>query len=192
MNIKKWVASIKYRSGIVLFLLYCLSCCAQNQLVYHIAPELESVKWLLNNKSLIFIDVVDIKKNKATLLNEIKGSQPDAKAIKKELIRTLKKHHFKVINRSLLADIGIKIVIKELYLKLDPGVLKSQLEAESRLEFVINQKSNVWRKTFYSKRKQAFANPVTDLEASGMINQVLSELFTQALNEPSLKIFLTP
>jgi len=103
----------------------------------------------------------------------------------------LKDNQFKIINRVLLADIGLEIKIIDLKLSITSEFFKSKLIGKSVLEIIIHKKSERWSKTYNTSRTQDVANPVDEFDATGVMNQMLSKQFNNIFTDKELIDFIS-
>ncbi|MFT6733640.1 MAG: putative lipoprotein YajG [Polaribacter sp.] len=167
--------------------------CTSSKLIYQIDPDFSQLTPALENREIIYVEVTDNRNattNTATLTS-IDSDIPDSTALKSKLTQYLKDKQFKIINRPLLADIGIEIGIVELELSLDSGFFKSKITGKSELKIIFHKKSKQWSKTFKASRSQDIANPVNEFDATGIMNQMLSKQFNSIFSDGELIKFIT-
>ncbi len=167
--------------------------CSSSKLIYQIDPDFSRVAPALENKEIIYVEVIDNRTegtHNATLTS-ITADMSDSKALKTKLTQFLKDKQFRMINRVLLADLGLEIRIIDLKLILDSGVFKSKITGSSELEIIIHKKSERWSKTFKVSRSQDVANPVNEFDATGIMNQMLSKQFNNIFSDRELINFIS-
>ncbi|PCI73195.1 MAG: hypothetical protein COB38_01385 [Gammaproteobacteria bacterium] len=167
--------------------------CSSSKLIYQIDPDFSQLSSALESKEIVYVEVIDnrVEGTDTTTLTLVNADIPDHEALKSKLTQFLKDNHFKIINRVLLADIGLEIKIIELNLSVASGFLKSKLTAQSELEMIIHKKSERWSKTYKTSRSQEVANPVDEFDATGVMNQMLSKQFHNIFTDKELIDFIS-
>ena len=167
--------------------------CSSSKLIYQIDPDFAQLSSALESKEIVYVDVTDnrVAEINTTTLTIIEADTPDAEALKSKLTQFLKDNQFKIINRVLLADIGLEIKIIDLKLSLTSELFKSKLTGESKLEMIIHKKSKQWGKTYKTSRSQEVANPVNEFDATGVINQMLTKQFNNIFSDKELIDFIS-
>ncbi|MDQ7048477.1 MAG: YajG family lipoprotein [Enterobacterales bacterium] len=67
----------------------------------------------------------------------------------------------------------------------------SSLMAKTAIKLVVHKQGQQWAKIYKVSRVQTVANPATDTDATGIMNQALTEQFQLFFNDPSLIDFST-
>jgi len=170
-----------------------LSACTHSQLSYQLDPELVNFPPKVTNMNMVAFTLVDKTSNEQTK-NPEKSisvvSKQQLPQLEQKFINKLKGLNYKIISNPLLADLAIKIEINQLDLRLEKGTFKSKFNAYSQIKLTINKKSESWSKIFRASKMQEVANPATDVDATGIINQLLSGQFEKSFSDPSLTKFL--
>ena len=170
-----------------------LTACSPTKLNYQIDPDFSKLAPLVKGNEIIFVSVSDnrIASNTSIQNSLIKADIPDKDALKTKLTQYLKDNQHKIINRVLLADLGLEIKIQSLELLLESGTFKSKLSAKSTLEIIIHKKSNQWSKVYKASRVQEVATPVNNLDTTGVINQMLTKQFESIFTDAELSNFIS-
>ena len=170
-----------------------LTACSPAKLNYQIDPDFSHLDSLIHGNEIIFVSVSDKRTSSNTSIQNsvIKANIPDNDALKTKLTQYLKDNQYKLINRILLADLGIEIKIHSLNLLLEKGTFKSKLLAKSTFEVIIHKKNNHWSKIFKASRIQEIASPANNLDTTGVINQMLSKQFKIIFTDVELSTFIS-
>ena len=170
-----------------------LTACSPTKLNYQIDPDFSKLAPLIKGNEIIFVSVSDnrIASNTSIQNSLIKADIPDKDALRTKLTQYLKDNQHKIINRVLLADLGLEIKIQSLELLLESGTFKGKLSAKSTLEIIIHKKSNQWSKVYKASRVQEVATPVNNLDTTGVINQMLTKQFESIFTDAELSNFIS-
>ena len=173
---------------------FVLSACTHAQLSYQLDPELNNFPPPVANTKLIAFDLIDKTSTNQSISGKesvyVVSDRQQFSPLSQKFINRLKALDYKIISNPLLADIAITIEISQLDLLLEKGIFKSKFNAYSQIKFTINKKSEPWSKIYKANKTQEVANPATNLDATGIINQLLSEQLEKGFSDPSLLKFL--
>ena len=179
---------------IFLALILSLSGCNTKKPTYNLDPEFGLLQEPTNNTSIVAVKIID-NRQKAKEQDDkqiiLSSSGNDAEVLQDKLISRLKQLDYKIINKPLLADIAYEIQLNKLNITLETGILKSKFVANSEAKFTVRRNSQQWTKIFRASKTQEVANPATDREATGIINQLLSQQLESAFSDSSLSEFLS-
>ncbi len=170
-------------------LLVSLIACGSASISYQMDPDLSGLSQISYRGSNVSIKVIDNRPSTTQYpldYSEVKGPQQTSKILRQKLLTQLKKSGFKIINNPLLADLSIEVEILTLQLSKKPSVFDSSLLAKSAIKLVVRKQDQQWAKIYKVSRMQTVANPATDTDATGIMNQVLTEQFQLFFDDPSL------
>ncbi len=178
---------------ITLTAMILLSGCNPATLKYQLDPEFTHLDELSEKAKIVALKVVDARST-ATPDNAnqkaVSGPTNEAKVLQDKLISLLKKNGYKIISKPLLADIAFEIEITKLQLSIESSTFKSIIRGSSEIKLTANKHGQQWSKIFRATREQEVANPANDLDATGVVNQMLSKQFTSIFSDQSLVAFL--
>jgi len=194
---KKEIAMNRLLLTKIIFLALILSLlgCSTKKPTYNLDPEFSLLQEQTNKSSVVAVKVIDnrqktieLQGNKQTVLS---SSHKDAEVLQDKLISRLKQQGHKIINKPLLADIAYEIELNRLSLTFETAMFKSEFAANSEIKLTVRRHSQHWTKIFRSSKTQEVANPATDRDATGIINQLLSQQLESAFSDNSLLEFLS-
>ncbi|WP_444997898.1 YajG family lipoprotein [Aliikangiella sp. IMCC44359] len=169
-----------------------ISGCSPSKLNYRLDPEVRNIQSLSEYAQLIAVSVSDNRplatpnsSNDNILFAS--GPQNEAALLKTKLIDSLKKNGFKIISNPLLADLSIDIEIEKLEAKVTKSLLRSTVEVVSHLRLKANKQSKKSEKIYKMNRSQEVANPASELDVTGVVNQLLSKQLSVIFSDPMLK-----
>jgi uncharacterized lipoprotein YajG len=174
---------------VALFLCLILTACSPKTLYYKLDPDFGNINENIQKAELVALQVTD-KRSLPSLKEEqlnVKGPEQEVELLRSLLIERFKSENKKIISKPLLADLAFLIEIKQLEVILSPGTFKSEFSATSHFQLTVTKKGETWSKIFRASRTQEVANPVNSNEATGLINQLLSEQFNKAFSDSGLK-----
>jgi len=179
----------------ILTILFVMTGCTPALLKYQLDPGFDAVKEAAGTAKIVAVSVVDLRKNneRSTLNGKIaiNGIEADAKVLQAKLIEKLKRENYKIISKPLLADIAFEIEINKLSLLIESGTFKSVIQGQSEFKLTVNKHSERWSKIFRATRTQEVANPANNLDATGVINQMLTKQLATAFSDPALADFVS-
>jgi len=180
---------------LLLTLILSLPSCSTKTPTYQLDPEFGLLGEQTVEVSVVAVKVTDKRQktnkqegDKQTILS---ANYNDAEVLQDKLINHLKQQNHKIINKPLLADIAYEIELNRLHLTLESGMLKSKFVANSEIKLTVRRHSQHWTKIFRASKTQEVANPATDRDATGIINQLLSQQLISAFSDNSLREFLS-
>jgi len=172
-----------------------LSGCSAKKPSYDLDPEFGLLHEQTNKVSIVAVKVIDNRQkaikpqgDKQTIHS---SSNNDAEVLQNKLISRLKQQGYKIINKPLLADIAYEIELNQLNMTLETGMLKSKFVAYSEIKLTVRRHSQHWSRVYRASKTQEVANPATDRDATGIINQLLSQQLVSAFSDNSLSEFLS-
>ena len=179
----------------ILFLLTLMTtACSKSQLHYELDPEIGDFPEAMSNFKIVALKITDNTKPSSNSLNsnQIRISPKDNQLaqIQNKLMRKLKEMNYKIISNPLLADVAIDIKFHEVELMLEKSLLKGKFTGNTHLELTISRKSKVWSKIFKATKTQEVAYPADSTDATGIINQLISEQLTKGFSDTGLEKFL--
>lgn len=174
------------------FLVITLSSCGSATLKYAIDPEFDYLKESLQTAKVVAVTVADgrgsaAKTSSGTMAVAKTGNV--AQTLRSQLVSKLKAQGYKIISKPLLADVAYDLVIQELELSVNKSMLKTTLLGKGKILLTLRKHGESLAKTFSATRTQEVANPATDLDATGVINQMLSRLFANMFSDQALSEF---
>lgn len=170
-----------------------ISACNPAMLKYQLDPEISQLNQLAGNAKIVALKVIDSRKDSSlnnTDEKMIAGPVEEAKQLQRKLIDLLKENGYKIISKPLLADIAFEIEITNLELTIESSTFKSIIRGKSELKLTANRHSQQWSKIYRATRQQEVANPANDLDATGVVNQMLTKQFSTMFIDESLQAFL--
>ncbi len=180
---------------ITLILSLSLLSCSSKTPSYNLDPEFSLLHEQNDKYSIVAVKVFDNRKKTVEKTGKkqttLSSTHNDAEVLQEKFIRRLKQQDYKIINKPLLADIAYEISLNQLNITLEKGFLKSNFIATSEIKLTVRRNSETWSKVFRSSKTQEVANPTTDGDASGIINQLLSQQLISAFSDSSLAKFLS-
>lgn len=168
--------------------------CNPAMLQYQLDPEITHLDQLPEETKIVALRVIDTRVTDASSednQNIIAGPIDEAKVIEKKLTDFLKQAGYKIISKPLLADIAFEIEITTLQLTLESSTFKSTIRGKSEMKLNVNKQGEQWSKIFRASREQEVANPVNDLDVTGVVNQMLTKQFSSIFSDQTLKKFFT-
>ena len=170
--------------------LFLLSGCVSQQLDYSVDPEIIGSGQLSKTTGRIALKVIDNRTadSAANLINPGKDTTL-AGSIKQSLLNQLKSEQIKIISDPLLADLALEFQIEQFEVKLDAGVLQATIGVNSRIRLKARRKNRPFEKSFQMTRTQDVAKPVTAIDVTGVVNQLLSKQLSQILEDRQLLEF---
>ncbi len=174
--------------------LLVLSACKTTSLKYSLDPEFSYLKESLQTAQIVAVTVTDQRDQSAKVASEymaVAQIEDVAETLRNQLIRQLRKQGYKIINKPLLADIAYDLVIKKLVLKVDKSLFKTSLNGNSEISLTLHKHGESKSKIFSASRTQEVANPASNLDATGVVNQMLSSLFANMFSDQSLVKFIS-
>lgn len=189
------IMTLKFLSTIQFFLvvtvLALLSACQSQPLRYQLDPEFNSI--MGQNSKIIALKIKDNRSSessKTTNNLHISGPKNIELSLQQKITTQIKQSGHKIINNPLLADYAIELKVNRLDIIALPSTFKSTLIAKNEFQLTINQQGKQWTKIFKGSKSQDVVNPVSSSDATGVINQLLSQQLTKAFSSESLKQFL--
>jgi len=173
-------------------LILTLFACSSVTLKYAIDPEFSYLKESLQTAKIVAVTVTDGRGSAArTGSPTIAVAKTDdvAETLRSQLINKLKKSGYKIISKPLLADIAYELVIQELELSVNKSMLKTTLLGSGKILLTVRKHGESLAKSFSATRTQEVANPAGDLDATGVVNQMLSSLFANMFSDQELSTF---
>ena len=178
----------------VLFLTtVALSGCNPDILKYQLDPGIDQLNGLAENAKIVALSVKDnrpVSSNQSSSIKSILGPNDEANVLRGKLVALLKQGGYKIINNPLLADISFEIQINKLELNIESSTFKSTIRGNSEFKFSVRKNGEDWAKVYRATREQEVANPVNELDATGVMNQMLTRLLSNAFSDASLKEFI--
>lgn len=174
-------------------LVVMLSGCNTATLKYQLDPEINHLGKLAGNTKIVAVSVTDARKVIASPNSNqalVSGPDNEAKVLKDKLTSILKQNGYKIINKPLLADVAFSIEILTLELTIESATFKSTIRGKSELKLTVNKHSQHWSKIYKASREQEVANPANNLDATGVMNQMLTKQLSTAFSDPSLRDFI--
>ena len=169
--------------------------CAPIALKYELDPEIPNFKNIAPNAKVVYLKVVDSRiKSEPESKSDIKyipGPKDETLILQKKLTTLLKSNNYKIINKRLLADIAFELKINTLKLGVEKNAFKSVIKGISELQLTVNRQSKQWSKTFKATKTQEVANPVNNLDVTGVMNQMLTTQLSTAFSDSQLAEFLS-
>ena len=184
-TISIWLAAMLVISG-----------CNPAMLKYQLDPEFSQLNQLAGNAQIVALKVIDTRADSSsstynTDQKVISGPAEETKLLQSKLIDLLKKSGYKIISKPLLADIAFKIEIANLELTIESSTFKSIIRGKSEIKLTANRHSQQWSKIYRATRQQEIANPANNLDATGVVNQMLTKQFSSMFADESLRKFLS-
>jgi len=171
-----------------------LSGCNPAILQYQLDPEITHLDQLPEETKIVALKVVDARvahESNENNQNIVTGPTDEIKVIEKKLTDFLKQAGYKIISKPLLADLSFEIEINTLQLSLESSTFKSTIGGKSEIKLTVNKRGEQWSKIFRATREQEVANPVNDLDVTGVVNQMLTKQFSSMFSDQSLKDFFS-
>ncbi len=165
--------------------------CQQMPLKYQLDPEIVNLDELASKAKMVALKVSDSRKplnNDQSQL--ISGPINEAKLLQDKLINQLKTKKYKIINNILLADLAIHLEIIQLNLTIKKTTFKSIIYGKSEIKITVNKKNQQWSKIKKATRTQEVANPANNIDATGVLNQMLSQQLSSLFADKSLLEFV--
>ncbi len=174
---------------VALLLYLTLTACSPKTLYYKLDPDFGNINESIQAAELVALQIIDKRKPPSLQADQmsVKGPEQEIKHLRTLLTERFKSENKKIISKPLLADLAFLIEINQLEVILSPGTFKSEFSAASNFQLTVTKKGATWSKIFRASRSQEVANPVNSNEATGLINQLLSEQFNKAFSDPGLK-----
>ncbi|MGX5173367.1 YajG family lipoprotein [Aliikangiella sp. IMCC44653] len=164
--------------------------CSPAKLNYRIDPEIGNTQSLQKLAKLVAIDVTDsrsdVQQKSSDTIMYVPGPANTAETLRNKLINKFKSNQFKIISNKLLADLAIELEIETLETKIEKSFFKSTVQVTSHLRLKANKQSKKFEKLFKNRSQQEIANPASELDVTGAVNQLLSEQLASILNDPGL------
>jgi len=168
-------------------ILFALLGCNSAPLRYTLDPEFSYLQGLGRDIKVVSVKVIDKRSN----TNNSTVEDPDEVAgkLQKQLIGKLKDHGYKIISKPLLADMAYELVISELEMTVDKSMLKSLIRGNSKITLTLRKHSDHISKIFSATKTQEVANPVNNVDVTGVANQMLSSLFSNMFSDQQIVEF---
>jgi len=166
--------------------------CGVASIKYHMDPDLSGLSQLSSTGSSVYLKVIDSRSATPKLpadYDEVGGPTKETEVLRQKLLTQLKKSGFKIISKPLLADLTIEVEVITLNLAKKPSVFDSVLLAKSAIKLTVKRQGDQWAKIYKVSRMQTVANPANNTDATGIMNQVLTEQFRLFFSDPSLLDF---
>ncbi len=166
-----------------------LLACGSASIKYQMDPDLTGIKQLSKRGASVYLNINDSRTSPAEFpidFSPVDGPQQTTKVLRDIILKQLKLNGFKIINNPLLADLSIDVDILTLKLGMKPSMFDSVFLAKSAVKLTLKRQDEQWAKIYKVSREQTVANPATDADATGIMNQVLTEQFQRFFNDPSL------
>ncbi len=170
-----------------------ISACNPALLTYQLDPEIPHLNQLAGDAKIVALKVIDARTDSASDNSgqkTISGPTEEAKLLQRKLMELLKNNGYKIINKTLLADVAFEIEITNLELTIESSTFKSIIRGKSEIKLTANRHSQQWSKIFRATRQQEVANPANNLDATGVMNQMLTKQFSNMFDDDSLRDFL--
>lgn len=183
---------LEYAGALIVSML--LFGCSSAKLKYSLDPEISYLEETALASKVISVKVIDGRKlleEQPSSSDEINIAGPEniAKHLQTLIIAKLKQQGYKIGSNPLLADTAYELKLEELKLIASKNLLKSTLKASSKVVLTISKHSESFTKIFQSTRTQEVANPISALDATGVVNQLLSEQLAKAFSDPKFVQF---
>ncbi len=183
-------ASHSIRPFLLLAIILFSSGCTTTSLKYHFDPEITQLEQLSAHAKVVAITVEDKRSAQTTSKDEniqhIPHNPDDAKTLKNKLIANMKQNNFKIIGNALLADLSFNLQIEQFDVSVNKSFFKSEVMVKSQLRVIARHQGNKYEKIYTMKRQQEVANPATELDVTGVVNQLLSQQLSIILSDKSL------
>ncbi|MET1255156.1 YajG family lipoprotein [Aliikangiella maris] len=170
--------------------LAAVSACTPAKFRYRIDPEITQAQSLAAKAQTIAVQVTDLRSNNYPTQNNkitlISGPVDEAAQLKAQIIDNLTRSQFRIISNPLLADLNVELQIETLQAAVNQSMLKSTIKVDSHIRLIASKQGNKIEKLFRTTREQDVANPVKELDVTGVVNQLLSQQLTSIFNEPAL------
>jgi uncharacterized lipoprotein YajG len=171
-----------------------LSGCNPAVLKYQLDPEINNLDRLSQSAKIVALKITDNRvTDPADNSNQkiISGPKDETKLLQDKLIALLKQNGYKIISKPLLADVAFELEITTLKLTIESSTFKSVIRGNSEIKLITNKHSQQWSKIYRATREQEVANPANDLDATGVINQMLTKQLSSIFSDPDLKDFIS-
>ncbi len=182
------------KTFITLTAMAILSGCNPAILKYQLDPEINNLDRLAQDAKIVALKVTDSRVNNSANTsnqNAIAGPDNETKQLQDKLITLLKQNGYKIISKPLLADVAFELEITKLTLTIESSTFKSVIRGNSEIKLTANKHSLQWSKIYRATRQQEVANPANDLDATGVINQMLTKQLSGIFSDPDLKGFIS-
>jgi len=183
---------VQKKFAFVIAFLLILSGCNPATLKYQLDPDIESLNILPDTIKIVAVKVTDLRED-ADLTSKqlpVLGPNDEAKVLQEKLTALLKQRGYKIISKPLLADLAFNLEIKTLALTIEELTFKSIIKGKSEIKITVNKHSEQWSKIFRATSMQEVANPINNLDVTGVINKMLTKQFSEAFSDTALEEFI--
>ena len=173
--------------------IFMVAACNPAMLKYQLDPEITHLNQLVGSAKIVALKVIDTRTDNSgdnADQKVISGPAEEAKLLQRKLTDFLKNGGYKIISKPLLADVAFEIEITSLELTIESSAFKSIIRGTSEIKLSANVHSQQWSKIYRATRQQEVANPANDIDATGVINQMLTKQFSNMFADSSLQEFL--
>jgi uncharacterized lipoprotein YajG len=173
-------------------LIVVLAGCSPIGLKYRLDFDFGDISNSVGPVKIVAVDIIDSRSLTAVSKSEmiVAGPENETAVIRKLLVERFKAEGIKIISKPLLADLAFQIDINQLQVLIESGTFKSEFRAMSEFQVTVKKQGQKWSKIFRASRNQEVANPANENEATGLINQLLSEQFNKVFSDQGLQKFV--
>jgi len=164
-----------------------LIACQPQFIQYRLGPDYSPLARLSPKQPLMALKVVDKRGTPSDPMTSGVKTQPRTElgdTLDQLIKQAAKENGIRLISNPLLADIALTLEIESFEVIVETGTLKSRIIVKAQTNMVLAKKSTSHSKRFITSRRQEVANPVTEKEVSGLVNQTLSEQFALMMQDP--------
>lgn len=166
--------------------------CASRPTQFTLDPEVYSASIAPSEGKTFKLDIIvpTTKPIDTENTQYLEAANDFSRAIKSSVIDSLSEKGFNVSSNKHFSDFILTLDFSQFEVAIHTGLVKDKLEVTGQLIAKVSKKQRSYQKTFRRNQTLIVALKTTDIEITGLTNQVAGHLLKSALNDPEMVSFI--
>ncbi len=169
-----------------------LTACASRPAQYTVDPEVQLQDQQIAPGKTLMVSVVAPEPGAAETDDKVALSADNQfdKAVKTNLVKALGTRGFRFSANPHFSDLTMNLDFSALKVQINKQLLRDTLEVDGHLTLELGRKSTSFKKSFQRKQTLTVAFRSDYAEATGLVNEVVSNLLQAALSDTEVVAFI--